>query len=87
MRSPRANAVAERWVRNVREDCLDHLAVFSRRHVEKILGEHVKHYREARPHRGLQLAPPVPRSITTLGTKVIGTDVLDGLIHEYELAA
>ena len=44
-------------------------------------------YNEARPHRGLQLAPPVPRSITTLGTKVIRTDVLDGLIHEYEFAA
>ena len=87
VRSPRANAFAERSVRTVREDCLDHLAVFSRRHLEKILGEYVKHCNEARPHRGLQLAPPVPRSITTLGTKVIGTDVLDGLIHEYELAA
>ncbi|MDQ3222934.1 MAG: hypothetical protein M3Q75_05595 [Gemmatimonadota bacterium] len=25
--SPKANAVAERWVRTVREDCLDHLLV------------------------------------------------------------
>jgi putative transposase len=28
--SPRANAFAERWVRTVREDCLDHLLTFSR---------------------------------------------------------
>jgi transposase InsO family protein len=29
LRSPKANAFAERWVRTVREDCLDHLLVVS----------------------------------------------------------
>jgi hypothetical protein len=28
-RSPRANAVAERWVRSARSECLDHLFIFS----------------------------------------------------------
>jgi transposase InsO family protein len=70
VRSPRANAFAERWVRTVREDCLDHLLVLSRRHLEAILDEYIEHYNGARPHRGLQLEQPVPRSTTTVGTKV-----------------
>lgn len=36
VRSPRANAFAERWVRTVREDCLDHLLVFGRRYLETV---------------------------------------------------
>ncbi len=88
VRAPRANAFAERWVRTVREDCLDHLLVFSRRHLERILAEYVEHYNQARPHRGLDLAPPHP---VTVAADAVGTirrrDVLGGLIHEYELAA
>ena len=87
VRSPRANAFAERWVRTVREDCLDHLLVLSRRHLEAILGEYIEHYNGARPHRGLQLEQPVPRSTTTVGTKVNRRDILGGVIHDYELAA
>lgn len=30
-RSPKANAYAERWVRTVRRECLDHLLILSRR--------------------------------------------------------
>ena len=87
VRSPRANAFAERWVRTVRQDCLDHLLVFSRRHLESILGEYIEHYNRARPHRGLRLEQPVPRSSTTVGGKFVRRDILGGVIHEYELAA
>jgi putative transposase len=34
VRSPRANAYAERFVRTIRQECLDHLLVVSRRHLE-----------------------------------------------------
>ena len=49
-RSPRANAHAERWVRSVREECLDHQLIVSERHLRRILAEYVAHYNEARPH-------------------------------------
>jgi putative transposase len=87
IRSPKANGFAERWVRTVREDCLDHLLVFPRRHLESILAEYIEHYNRARPHRGLHLEQPVPRATTLVGRKVIRRDILSGLIHQYDLAA
>lgn len=87
VRSPRANAYAERWVRTVREDCLDHLLVLSRRHLEAILAEYVDHYNRARPHRSLQLTPPRPANASDSPGTIRRRNVLGGLIHEYELAA
>jgi transposase InsO family protein len=86
--SPRANAFAERFVRTVREDCLDHLLIVSRRHLDSVLTEYVRHYNQARPHRGLGLAQPIPRPAMS-GTEgnIIRYDVLAGLIHEYARAA
>jgi putative transposase len=87
--SPRANAFAERFVRTVRQDCLDHLLVVSQRHLEALLIEYVCHYNEARPHRSLDLDQPLPRpaTSTTGNGKVIRRDVLGGIVHEYERAA
>jgi putative transposase len=60
VRSPRANAYAERWVRTVRQECLDWTLVIGRRHLEAVLRDYVRHYNEHRPHRGLQLGIPTP---------------------------
>jgi hypothetical protein len=58
VRAPRANAYAERWVRTVRVECLDHLLILGRRHAERVLRVYVSHYNAQRPHRGLDLALP-----------------------------
>ena len=87
VRSPKANAFAERWVRTVREDCLDHLLVVSRRHLERILDEYVAHYNRARPHRSLDLTPPCHAAMTSGTGTIHRRDILGGLIHEYDLAA
>ena len=89
IRAPKANAFAERWVGSVRRECLDHVLVFGRRHLQRVLGAYVEHYNRARPHRGLDLQPPHPGldSGTNPGTKVRRRDVLGGLIHEYHQSA
>jgi transposase InsO family protein len=48
VRSPRANAYAERWVRTVRTECLDWVLILGRRHMEGILRQYVTHYNQRR---------------------------------------
>jgi len=64
VRAPNANAVAERWVRTVRADCLDRILIVGRRHLEHVLRTYRRHYNEHRPHRSLDLRPPRPTSAT-----------------------
>jgi transposase InsO family protein len=87
VQTPVANAFAERWVRTAREDCLDHLLVLSRRQLQSVLNQYVRHYNRARPHRGLQLAVPEPGSEQGKDGTVCRHDVLGGIIHEYQRAA
>jgi putative transposase len=85
------NAFAERFVRTVRQECLDHVLIYGRRHLERVLGAYVAHYVAERPHRGLSLAVPAgnrtPQVRGTPRTPVERRDVLGGLIHEYRWAA
>lgn len=88
VRAPRANAVAERWVGTARRECLDHILIFGRRHLLRVLGEYVEHYNRSRPHRSLDLQPPDPAlAAHATATRIRRRDVLSGLIHEYERAA
>jgi len=87
VRAPKANAFAERWVRTVREECLDHLLVYSTAHLESVLTEYVEHYNQARPHRGLHLSTPSPRQDQPSTGEIRRRDVLGGIIHEYQRAA
>jgi transposase InsO family protein len=92
VRSPRANAVAQRFVRTIRAECLDWLLILNRRHLERVLRVFVDHYNSHRPHRALNLAPPDPtaRKLRVVRPPTAGVerrDRLGGLIHEYSLAA
>ena len=54
-RAPQANAFAERWVRTVRQECLDHVLVWGGGHLGRVLRDYVHHCNAERPHRGLEL--------------------------------
>lgn len=65
VRSPRANAYAERFVGTARRECLDWTLVFGRHHLERVVVDFVAHYNQARPHRGISLDAPIPLEPTT----------------------
>jgi putative transposase len=87
--APNANAYAERWVRTVRQECLDWLLIWGRRHLERVLDEYLRHYNDERPHRSLDLLPPrATKGESTApdgapATAVRRRDRLGGLVHEY----
>jgi transposase InsO family protein len=81
-RTPKANAVAERWVRSVRQECLDHLLILNQRHLTRVLTEYTTYYNFARPHQGLEQQAPIPYSCTGRG-EIHCRDVLGGILHDY----
>jgi len=90
VRSPKANAFAERWVRTVRAELLDWTLVLGRRHLDRILDTYVEHYNSHRPHRGLDLTAPNAPFLHPSAPRtedVRRRDVLSDLIHEYHAAA
>src|ERR671933_99219 len=44
VRAPRANAVAERVIRTLRNECLDHLIIVNEQHLRRVLAEFVQYY-------------------------------------------
>ena len=89
VRAPKANAIAERFVRTVRSECLDWLLILNRRHLERVLRIYLDHYNRQRPHRALDLHPPEPdeRRESSPSGEICRRDRLGGLIHEYYRAA
>jgi putative transposase len=92
VRAPKANAIAERFVRTVRAECRDWLLIMNRRHLERVLHVFVDYSNTHSPHRSLNLAPPEPSERKTRAARpptanVERRDRLGRLIHEYTLAA
>ena len=85
-RAPNANSIAERVVRSIRSECLDHLIVINRRHLMAVLTEFIEYYNHDRPHRSLALTSPIPRNPSREGP-VTSRAVLGGLHHVYGRAA
>jgi putative transposase len=86
-RTPNANAVAERWVRSVREECLDRLAVLNARHLQRVLTEYTDYYNHRRPHQGLDQQCPAGAAWGAGEGDVHRRDVLGGILHDYYRSA
>jgi putative transposase len=52
-RAPNCNAYAERFVRSIREECLDRVIPLGERHFRHALAEFMVHYHRERNHQGL----------------------------------
>jgi len=60
-KSPNLNAYAERFVRSVRQECLDHVIILGEQHLRHVIAEDVAFYNRERPHQGIgnvMIRPP-----------------------------
>jgi transposase InsO family protein len=90
IRSPKANALAERCVKTLRHEVLDWTLILGRRHLDRVLASYACHYNAQRPHRGIELrVPSHPSHIdpVTIVPEIRRRDLLGGLIHEYHAVA
>jgi Integrase core domain len=61
VRALQAKAHTERWVGNLRRECLDRLVIVGRRHLEQVVLAYISHDSEHRPHRSLKQRPPLTK--------------------------
>jgi len=90
VKAPKANAIAERWVRTIRNECLDHKLTMSHQHLQRLVAEFIAYYNRWRPHRSLGQRAPCPRvkDFPAESTRhLIAKPVLGGLHHVYQWAA
>ena len=84
-RSPRANAIAERWVRSARTECLDRIFIFNERHLRQALAEYVSYFSPSSTGFAMTFPPILPR---TVGGSARGARwPIDRCGHIYQLAA
>jgi putative transposase len=87
-RAPNANAYAERFVRSIKEECLNRVIPIGDRHLRRMIAEYVEHYHRERNHQGLanELIEGVSTSAGNLG-RIRRRPRLDGLLNYYGRAA
>jgi len=89
--APRANAICERFLRSVRQECLDHLFIFSEKQLQRVLNDYIGYFNRARPHQGIAQQIPEASRLTLssphAGEKVIAVARVGGLHHDYHWAA
>jgi putative transposase len=86
-RSPNLNAYAERFVRSIKEECLDRMIFFSERQLRVALREFVEHYHRERNHHGHRNQLIDPAGETDREGKVVRDSRLGGLLNHYRRAA
>ena len=90
VRTPVANAFAERWIGTLRRELLDRTIIWNRRQLNKLVVDYIDHDNTHRPHRSLDQRPPVatdPPDQPDRHLQVVKTARCDGLINEYRNAA
>src|ERR1035441_3575115 len=90
VRTPRMNAIAERWIGGCRRELLDRTLVWNQSHLRRILRDYEMHHNQHRPHRSLHGAAPLkplPEPINLDHYRVRKQARVGGLINEYRLVA
>jgi putative transposase len=87
LRAPNANAYAERFVRSIKQECLDRMIPLGERHLRQTIAEYVEHYHRERNHQGLanELIESAP--LVNHSSRIRRRQRLGGLLSYYCRAA
>jgi hypothetical protein len=90
VRTPRMNAITERWIGGCRRELPDRALVWNQAHLRRIPREYEIHHNQHRPHRSLHGAAPLtplPEPVDLGQYRVRRQTRISALISEYRLVA
>ncbi len=87
-RAPNLNAYAERFVRSIKESCLERMIFFGERSLRKAIHEYIEHYHGERNHQGLgnRIISPDEAHLAACGP-ILRRQRLGGMLNYYHLDA
>ena len=88
-KSPNLNAYAERFIRSIPEECLNHLLLPNEKSLRHALREYEKYYNHERTHQGLdgEKIKPYVRDKGTKSSKIIRISRLGNILNHYYKSA
>jgi putative transposase len=90
VRTPRMNAIAERWIGGCRHELLDRTLTWNQANLRRILCQYETHHNQHRPHRSLNSAAPLkplPEPVDLDRYHVRRHARITGTINEYRPVA
>ena len=85
--SPNLNAYAERFVRSIKDECLDRMIFVGQGSLRRAVAEYMTHYHAERNHQGLDNRLIVPTAVEATGGRVHCHARLGGILSYYYRAA
>jgi hypothetical protein len=82
-RSPNLNAFIERFIRSIKEECLDRVIPLGEAHLRELIREYMAHYHIERPHQGLGGAFIQPANDHAADGPLVRRERLGGLLNYY----
>ncbi|MBX9776110.1 MAG: transposase [Xanthobacteraceae bacterium] len=74
--------MSKRLIGTLRRECLEHMLIFSERHLRQVLKSYSLYYNQTRTHLGPDKDTPLPRPAQRSGT-IVSAPILSGLHHQY----
>jgi putative transposase len=82
-RSPNLYAFIERFIRSIKEECLDRVIPLGESHLRELIREFIAHYHVERPHQGLGDALIQPANDHAANGPWVRRERLGGLLNYY----
>ncbi len=87
VKAPLMNAHIERWIKSLKNECLDHFIPVDGKHLDYLISEFVEHYHFERPHQGIGNRPIMNSSPPATAGEIKRDTRLGGLLLHYYRAA